>query len=198
MDSCASDNFISEEFAHRMGFSKRSIPSQNITCADGSTSPITGVLSSQLKLGKKVFSVRFLVTKLVEKCDIVLGRSWLRTNNALWDFNKESILLRKPDLSSFVRISAVGNSSVPGFSQSDVSDRLLTAQQFKRERRKGADCFQVMVEPLRDSNSNVKAPNDDTLMKPVLDEFSDIAEPPAGLPPEREGVDYVIALVPGL
>ena len=62
------------------------------------------------------------------------------------------------------------------------------------ERLKGASRFSVLVQAVQES-PNLSHDDDGNR---VLEEFSDVfAEPPAGLPPEREGVDHVIELVDG-
>ena len=67
LDSGASDNFISEDFARRMGFSKRQSSSpQHLTFADGSSASVSGVVHSRLRLGNNVFCLASCCSTLRE------------------------------------------------------------------------------------------------------------------------------------
>jgi hypothetical protein len=65
----------------------------------------------------------------------------------------------------------------------------------RKEQARGATLFTVTVEPVVEAQSKVI----NEQAQPILREFTDIfAEPPVGLPPERNGADHTtIDLIPG-
>jgi hypothetical protein len=192
-DTGASDNFISADFVHRMGFSKTVLSSpQHLTYANGDSAPVQGEMStSSLKLDGRTFKAQFLVAPLIEKFDIILGRAWLTSHCAVWDFPAQTLSLKASPLS---QLTIVHMSRPVAPASCPLASRLILPKQVRKEQARGATLFSVTVEPVVEAQSQVI----NEQAQPILREFTDVfAEPPAGLPPERIGADHTIDLIPG-
>ena len=208
LDSGASDCFVDEQFAKRVGIHARLTKNETLTLGDGHTSCVTGMVKLHLSLGAFHGSHKFFVTRLGNGVDVVLGDDWLRTRKAILDYGKGTCIVKKGHrritLEDSMRHGRRLSEDMPSLRGHDSgASPLLSNLQLKRALRKECKLFLINLETIEDQMEdevewNVASPKAPSPLQHVLDEYKDVFpnELPSGLPPDR-GLGHTIPLETG-
>ena len=94
-DTGASDNIVGTDFLLRMVFNaQRLLQAKHSAYANGEMSPFLGSISFTVRVIRHKLKVDFLVAKLSENFDVMIGRPWLASNDAHWAFEQNLLALR--------------------------------------------------------------------------------------------------------
>jgi hypothetical protein len=140
LDSGASASFISKDLADELQLHVQPFNGA-VRTADGHDAQVTGRCTVRVKLQQYRGEVTFYVCPLSSQFDAILGDDWLIKHNAQLDFATKRCVLRKPDGS---RVVIVPDATAPAPTANGL--HVLSALQFKRALRKGAEAFLVVVE----------------------------------------------------
>lgn len=144
LDSGASASFISKDLADELQLHVQPF-SGAVRTADGHDAQVTGKCTVRVKLQHYRGDVTFFVCPLSTQFDAILGDDWLTKHNAQLDFAAKRCVLRK---SNGRRVVISSNITTPAAAANGL--HILSALQFKRAVRKGAEAFLVVVEDVGD------------------------------------------------
>ena len=191
LDCGASNDFLSEEFAARIGIQVQGEPGDNVAVlADGSEQHCGAWADISLRM-KGYKTKRRLAVTWLPNVDVVLGMRWLVDCNARIDFKLRTCTVE----------TARGAVELQADDNQERDDKecfgLLSAKQFARHLRRGAELYMTLFKTLDDDDDNQAVEADAAVDKPVS-EYPDVfaADLPAGVPPDR-GMPHVIKLKPG-
>lgn len=218
LDSAAGKNFISSHLLDRLGrkaFKKAS--SDKVLLPDGSYMPSDSILPSvRIKLSGFADAVTFHVLPLAT-FDVILGKPWLTQHNPSVDWVKHRVTVVR-NKHKYVLLP-------PPATSARSHPLLLSAMQFKKAVRQGAEVYLCHIKTISDpsatpsdasvpsvhNTSGAPSPSDAPSVpsasasepKPLVDvsallaEFSDIfPDDLTDMPPHR-AVDHVIETIPG-
>ena len=190
LDCGASNDFLSEEFAARIGIQVQGEPGDNVAVlADGSEQHCGAWADISLRMKGYKTKRRLAVTRL-PNVDVVLGMRWLVDCNARIDFKLRTCTVE----------TARGAVELQADDNQERDDKecfgLLSAKQFARHLRRGAELYMTLL-TLDDDDDN-QAVEAGAAVDKLVSEYPDVfaADLPAGVPPDR-GMPHVIKLKPG-
>ena len=144
VDSGASHNFMSEEWAHRTGVNTVEAHGASITLANGGTlaSTRTCTLSLTMAPMKDPHLVTCYVLTLAPTFDIILGESWLAQHGAVLDFERRTCVIAINGARATLRPAAprVFRRPTPA-----TASMLLSSAQLRRDLRQGLRCCLVQI-----------------------------------------------------
>jgi predicted aspartyl protease len=91
---CSTRSLISKRAATRLSLAPQAC-SDTFLMADGTTASCLGQVSVRIKIQRHTFTVRAFVTDMNDSFDLILGQQWLHDHQAIIDFRRESITLKK-------------------------------------------------------------------------------------------------------
>ena len=231
LDSMASHCFISSTWAEKAGIAVQPCNEQ-VTLASGKQTSIQGTSSVLMTLGSYSGRVQGYVMPLAECHEIILGNNWLKQNKATLSWETNTVRLKKgkrtitikcrnPSLAQGERAPPPGRRKPTNNKKTkdqpsqlpDITIPQLSAVQFHRTVRKGAEAFILRIKPVLGATAvqaeahtagsagaqeRHAAPAVLAELEALIHEYSDVfpSELPAGLPPDR-GLEPCIPLAPG-
>ena len=201
LDSGASGDFIDEKFARDQGWPLT--PSdRTIRLADGSIAPAAGQVTTEWLLAAAKgdplpFTSTFTATPLGQY-DVILGMTWLHQHDPLIGWRNRSITVRTPGRPhrNVRPIECIGETG-PRAACAHLAS--ISVQGLRRAHRRGQieELYTIIVRPVEATAERVVPGADDSDVKSLLAEFSDVfpSKLPDGLPPAR-GVEHKIELKP--
>lgn len=212
LDSCASHSFINAAFLqHNPHKLLKSRPALPVELGDGSRTETKGVISAKLTIQSLHCKPELNVLPLASDIDIILGNDWLIQHQAILDFAKSSCTAVKGRRKITLKASVLEDMAalIAGRRSSTDTPSVLTALQFRRLIRKGAQLFVTLVKPVDEdppggAHTSPAAqewatkvaslhPDIRHLLTKYETVFQDV---PPGLPPDRPGVAHAIPLHP--
>jgi Reverse transcriptase (RNA-dependent DNA polymerase)/Retroviral aspartyl protease len=185
IDSGATENFISKEFATKNKLKMREVRNgPTVRLADGNSYNCLQKVNCMVHVGPYSTRVDAFVFPLPQ-FDVILGTPWLLEVNPQIDWQQGSVSLTTAD------------GPVTLYTNEDYSitrKHLLTAMQAARAIEAGDEAFLLIIRVPEEALDNPQNVDVDKLLQEFSDVFPD--ELPDELPPKRE-VDHCIELEPG-
>lgn len=152
--------FVSSDFCHQhnIRYHQSGAPNAGVLLADGSSAGILGECKLSFKIGAYQGSVTAQVLHMVSQFQLILGDQWLVQHNAKVSFGTSHITVMKGN-----RRVTVSQAKKPVQTQvttkcdGAVDYPTVSAIQFKRLRKKGAQVFLAVVNQASES-SEINAP----------------------------------------
>ena len=205
LDTGAAETYLSQDFAlkHNIKF----VPAPGYTAAtsaNGSAVTHFGVAAVNVQLQSLQCKVRCWVAELGPNWDLIIGEPWLSEHKAVLSYDKLDVVVQKSGHLITLKCGTAGGLD-PGLAADTNVDAIagnvpiLSALQMNKTMNKpGHQYFLLSVSApegsdAEEARSGAEAPE---LLKPVLDEFSDVFKDTFGLPPERNVV-HPVELLPG-
>lgn len=195
IDSGATGNVISQRAVQFYGLQTLTRTSDPVSAStvDDSTITSTSILpGAKLHLGKHTSTLNLTVLPISQDYDILLGTPWLRFYNPSIDWETGMITLK----------TARGHSSTITAADYRRPDHplLISALQFKRLSRKGAETYLCVLKQKADQPAHLPPEGDPAraTIERVLKDYENsvfLTKPPTELPPE-ERETYKIDMVP--
>ena len=198
IDSGASHEFLGVDFVHKNGLAVTPL-ARTVALANGSQVLTKGTCTARLNMDKFIDVVTFYVLKLDAEYDAILGEGWLRSRNAVLDFQKGTLTV-KSGTKTHTSITPEAHAKAQKQADRSVESLSLSALQMKRLARKpDTQLFLVQITPFTETAAAAKEsespalPQVDGLMPQqeldsILLEFKDIFEEMPGGVIERTGI----------
>jgi Reverse transcriptase (RNA-dependent DNA polymerase)/Retroviral aspartyl protease/DNA N-6-adenine-methyltransferase (Dam) len=225
LDSGASHNFVSSEFAKASAFRITApVQAYTVRLASGDIVPLAGQCTFKLSMQEFSGTVTALVMpEMMPHTDVILGDTWLRSEQAQLCYTTGTCTLHKGGRR---RTLALSKGSLPqtndqvlhhmlaGMMASLAPPPIISAKQAKKAIRQGAQHFTVIVREESADARHVGQPTATTSVQTasavvqsctaetsniqvIVDKYGDVFEDlPPGLPPVRN-VAHTIPLQPG-
>jgi hypothetical protein len=150
-----------------------------VTVETGDKVPLKGRCQIHVRLGDYQAKVHCFVLDLALNFQVILGDSWLKAQKAHFDFESNTVVLRKHK--RHITLSSA-KSLVKCEASTSAEPRVLSVMQLKRAVKRGEDILLCQLSEVKSDN-----PEFPENVRILLQEFADVFpdELPAGLPPHR-------------
>ncbi|XP_004301871.1 PREDICTED: uncharacterized protein LOC101305766 [Fragaria vesca subsp. vesca] len=180
VDTGASHNFIHPALLKKCKSKIREIKPLKIRLASGAIMQTRGQVTTELQLGKYVFSGEFYVLP-VSGCEVVLGSAWLKTlGDITWNF--ETMVMKF--IREWVKYMLQG--------ETKAQATVMGCKTMQRLLRKETEAVMVQLSPL-ELKEEVKKTY--PAIQKLIDQYAAIFQSPTSLPPKRTH-DHRIELLP--
>ncbi|XP_040364306.1 uncharacterized protein LOC121049919 [Rosa chinensis] len=182
VDCGATHNFVHPSLLkYYIGIVDKGCP-MNVRVASGEIMKTRGYVSNlQLDIQGQDIEADFYILP-VSGCEVILGAAWLRTlGDIVWNFDKLTMKFVKNDLQYHLQ----------GVESENIE--VITCEQMTSLLAKERE---AMLIELRRIDDNSQKPHVHPKLKQLVEQFSELFQPPISLPPKRSH-DHRIPLLPG-
>ena len=193
LDDGGSHNFVDYEFLRRNGLEDKiqKITYGEIIQGNGETENFIGTIQLNFKIGNYSDTEEFIITRLAERNQMILGISWRDRINPQINYKKQVMKFKHQNKQITLDVSSKKNPRVDAISKRIAEIKNLTAREFKEECKRMKDSYLSWIFP-KEINEIVTHTRQSHCLK-TDEEITKILEPyvtifeeaPAGLPPSR-------------